>query len=95
MNRIPDKWKDLHDDRRAPSGHVYLARGPHVWAVGLTRADALRKCRSIARPADRKTCYAQCLPYDVKVSEIDGYAWWDEKHPNDCQDCDLVERIKS
>jgi hypothetical protein len=87
--QIPKAWQDLHDEKRAPKGHVYLARGPHVWGLGITRGDALRKARSIARPEDRKRCYAQCLPDDVKVSEIDGYAWWDNSHPKDCEHCEL------
>jgi len=88
MNAIPKAWQDRNDDRRAPRGHVYLARGPYTWAVGITRADALRKCRGFTEAKHRSRCYAQCLPDDVTVSSVDGYACWDEKHPNDCADCE-------
>lgn len=91
MKEIPKEWQDRNDDKRAPRGHVYLARGPYVWAVGLTRADALRKARGLARPEDRKRVYAQCLPDDVTVSNIDGYAGWDVNHPADCEHCERVK----
>lgn len=91
MNRIPKEWQDRNDERRAPRGHVYLARGPFVWGLGITRAEALRKARSLATPKDRKRCYAQCLPDDVTVSDIDGWASWDEQHPDDCPHCERVK----
>ena len=93
MNQIPKAWQDRRDETRAPSGHVYLARGPYVWAVGLTRADALRKARGLCGGSvkERNRCYAQCLPDDVTVSSIDGYASWDEKHPADCDKCERVK----
>lgn len=92
MNKIPKAWQDRNDNTRAPRGHVYLARGPYVWAVGLTRADALRHARSLCGGSikERNRCYAQCLPDDVTVSTIDGYASWGD-HPDDCDKCERTE----
>jgi len=85
----PKHWKDLKDNKPAPDGHAYWARGQNVWAKDDTRAKALKHARRLARPHERKSVIAQCLPADATISTVDGWIEWPD-HPKDCPHCERV-----